>query len=1131
MATEVDKSRIRGIGIPDPRITDGTIWAAESSYTEAGPEPGTVDPDDTNRGTLALVSSGEQASGSSIEIEVVRGGFAGLGESGAALAWKNTADSSSSWRGSEVPTLITEQRLIEFDNGTTERIVRDACTLPDGTVIVLYEQASGSNYQGRVQVLSAGSDTWSGTAYVVYSGADGGPQFPCLIPVSANLVLLAVWWHDENGAHANVRIYASTTAGTSWSLYSRAALTAGISLDASTGATLGQLNGAHNPATGETILFSELIDNGATTVESGIVQWASSDIGNTFELVAAIEDSAPASKPWLGGLAPRVVVSQGWFVLTVVGYDQGDISTKILADRLSSAYTPTLFYDGTAARQILEHVGTVTVGSPSSMDTADHALWVTPTDEIYSTGRVHNATATDQDSQWQIKRSLDGGRTWQAVSRAQLNDNGGAGAWWNASDVNSSPTRCAATWREGRALVFCNFTTTPAATDDTIALISLGGHSDLCLPAYRGNANRRDRTAWMITYLPFELPQNVNWTAGAATGSAALGEDSALNKLRVRVTTTSAGAQSHWWQQDLGSAATTVERGATVEAHFSYLAGDSTPNAQVGLRLEVGDAGNSYTVRVDVGTSGIRAYDVNAAAYIAAQTNVDTSAGVAIRLCVAKNVSGTSGRCSLYYRSLSANPGHDRRWTLAASSTTLTDGGSGVLDVRWGHLTAATTTDKTSHWFFVGYAYDLYTAPSLASGLTNPDDLAGIPVPGAGYRAYLADGLYVNGVSGYGVREDAYTAAARYRYGVRNLDPRIEPSPQRTWRTTADSNITEIAWRIDEGLGELASPGNELLFIYLQGVNFDEWVLKTHNGSTWSNLTPVTRNSTGFQSLPFTRAASTIIPAGSATGSRYIAFNELVGGTVDLGGGKLRKIIRNTEGIWKGASVGATKRPTIWLAGVDGTEATSGNCDIWAPRMYCAVMRTSPGTIYRGYKLTISNQATADGYYEIGALAIGWVQPFGYDNSADRELSTELRTQITEAGSGIRFSRVDGLPRRAVALRWSTLIPTADWQGLTPDPAYRLATDSAGADPVALRHDALEMLEGVLRETEGAHVPIVYLPRITKGSPDTECSSSPARSLYGRIVGTSYTREVAQGNEAEDEAQRSTAGIVIEEEL
>jgi hypothetical protein len=84
---------------------------------------------------------------------------------------------------------------------------------------------------------------------------------------------------------------------------------------------------------------------------------------------------------------------------------------------------------------------------------------------------------------------------------------------------------------------------------------------------------------------------------------------------------------------------------------------------------------------------------------------------------------------------------------------------------------------------------------------------------------------------------------------------------------------------------------------------------------------------------------------------------------------------------------------------------------------------------------------------------------------------------------------------------------------------------------VALRHDALEMLEGMLRETEGAHVPVVYLPRITKGSPDTECSSSPARSLYGRIVGTSYTREVAQGNEAEDEAQRSTAGIVIEEEL
>ena len=56
----------------------------------------------------------------------------------------------------------------------------------------------------------------------------------------------------------------------------------------------------------------------------------------------------------------------------------------------------------------------------------------------------------------------------------------------------------------------------------------------------------------------------------------------------------------------------------------------------------------------------------------------------------------------------------------------------------------------------------------------------------------------------------------------------------------------------------------------------------------------------------------------------------------------LRKIVRNTEGIWAGSNNATTKRPTIWLDGVDGTEATSGNCDIWAPRMYCAVMRSTP---------------------------------------------------------------------------------------------------------------------------------------------------------------------------------------------
>jgi hypothetical protein len=1135
MATEVDKNRIRGIGIPDPRITNDTIWPAESSYTQAGAESGLAEAASGNTGSLALVSSGEQTSGTTLDVQINRSGYPAVGGAGAQMVWKNRADAGTLYRGLEQPATITEQSLLLYDAGSTERAARDICTLPDGTQLALFETSlGGSTYRGQVIRKPAGSDTWDtgGITAVITGGAGNGYRYPCLIPVSNDLVLCVAWKYDSAGVYVQLVVYKSTDQGSTWTLHSDGALESGALLLLSAYNSVGEIRGAYG--NGEILLLAEFnATSPSTIINNRVMQLSSTDLGRSFDIVATSTGGGDNA----GGIRPRVVHVGGVFLVSWIcaTHSGGTVTGEdVRAVRIPSS-TVNINFNTSSGIEVLRDVGnfdnvTENFVASTGGGYASQSMCVADDGAVYLTARVDQDDEAAALGHWCIVVSYDAGQTWQAIGKGAASvatggDYNGA-AWWRSDVLTTSPERVHITYHQGRIVALCNWITSAGVIDDSLSLLYLGGQSTLTLPSYAPYPSDTKRIAYESTYCPADLPAvHLDYTVGVGTGSADVAEDASLNKLRLRIQTSTTGSTAYYVT---ATPPGTVAEGITAEAHLTYLTGDSTPNNQVGIRLRLADGVNDYTVRIDMGTSGYRVYDVNAAAYAAALVSVDMTAGVALR------VSLNAGSVAVYHRPLATNHGHDRAWVTGSTATGLTNNtGSPAAsnDFRWGHLAGATTTSKTSYWYLASYTSDEYNGAGLADGFTNPDELTGIPVTGPGGRAYLGRYVYAHGVSGYAHSGDDYTISAEYRYGIRNIDPRIEPSPQRTWRTTADSNLTEIAWRIDEGLGALAAPGNELLFIYLQGVNFDEWVLKTHNGSTWSNLTPVTRNSAGLQSLPFTRAASTIIPAGSATGSRYIAFNELVGGTVDLGGGKLRKIVRNTEGIWKGASVGATKRPTIWLAGVDGTEATSGNCDIWAPRMYCAVMRTSPGTIYRGYKLTISNQATADGYYEIGALAIGWVQPFGYDNSADRELSTELRTQITEAGSGIRFSRVDGLPRRAVALRWSTLIPTADWQGLTPDPAYRLATDTAGADPVALRHDALEMLEGVLRETEGAHVPIVYLPRITKGPPDTECSSSPARSLYGRIVGTSYTREVAQGNEAEDEAQRSTAGLVIEEEL
>jgi hypothetical protein len=1135
MATEVNKNRIRGIGIPDPRITNDTVWSAESTYTEAGPESGLAVAATGNTGSLALVTSGEQTSGSALDVEIIRSGYPAVGGAGAQMAWRNTSDSATSYRGLEQPATITEQSLLVYDAGTTERAARDICTLPDGTQLALFETSlGGSTYRGQIIRKPAESDTWAtGSVIGVLTGGTGnGYRYPCLIPVSNDLVLLVAWKYDSAGIYVQLVVHKSTDQGATWSLHSDGALESGALLLLSAYDSVGEIRGAYG--NGEILLLAEFRASPSTIIDNRIIQMSSTDLGRSFDIVATSSGGGDNA----GGTRPRVVHVGGVFLVSWVcaSHSGGTVSGEdVRAVRIPSS-TVVVNFNTSSGIEVLRDVGNFDSTSEEFVTAtngahASQSMCVADDGAVYLTARIDQDDEAAALGHWCIAVSYDAGQTWQAVGKSAASattggDYNGA-TWWRSDVLTTSPDRVHVTYHQGRIVALCNWVTSAGTIDDSLSLLYLGGQSTLTLPSYAPYPSDTKRIAYESTYVPADLPAvHADYTVGVGTGSADVAEDASLNKLRLRLQTSTTGSTAYYVT---ATPPGLISEGLTAEVHMTYVSGDSTPNNQVGIRLRLSDGtSNDYTVRIDMGTSGYRVYDVNAGAYAAALVSVDMTAGVALR------VSLNGGSAAVYHRSLAASHAADRVWTTGSTVTGLTNntGSPGASnDFRWGHLAGASTTSKISYWYFAAYTSDEYNGAGLADGFTNPDELTGIPVTGPGGRAYLGRYVYAHGVSGYAHSGDGYTISAEYRYGVRNLDPRIEPSPQRTWRTTADSTLTEIAWRIDEDLNALAAPGNELLFIYLQGANFDEWVLKTHDGSSWSNLTPVTRNSAGFQSLPFTRNGPTVRPANTASGSRYIAFGELVGGTVDLGSGDLRKIVRNTEGVWAGSTNATTKRPTIWLDGVDGTEATSGNCDIWAPRMYCAVMRSSPADAYRGYKLTISSQATADGYYEIGALAIGWVQVFGYDNSADRELTTELRTALTESGSGIRFSRVDGLPRRAVALRWSTLIPTADWQGLTPDPAYRLATDTAGADPVALRHDALEMLEGMLRETEGAHVPVVYLPRITKGSPDTECSSSPARSLYGRIVGTSYTREVAQGNEAEDEAQRSTAGLVIEEEL
>ena len=110
MATKTDKTTFRGLGILDPRfLTSDVLWAAESTYDQAGPRPGVPEPQQVS--DFVLKSTGSQTADSSIRVKLQRGGYPGT--SGAAAIWRTGPRlphpvDAPKWR--RAPARVTEER-------------------------------------------------------------------------------------------------------------------------------------------------------------------------------------------------------------------------------------------------------------------------------------------------------------------------------------------------------------------------------------------------------------------------------------------------------------------------------------------------------------------------------------------------------------------------------------------------------------------------------------------------------------------------------------------------------------------------------------------------------------------------------------------------------------------------------------------------------------------------------------------------------------------------------------------------------------------------------------------------------------------------------------------------------------
>ena len=112
---------------------------------------------------------------------------------------------------------------------------------------------------------------------------------------------------------------------------------------------------------------------------------------------------------------------------------------------------------------------------------------------------------------------------------------------------------------------------------------------------------------------------------------------------------------------------------------------------------------------------------------------------------------------------------------------------------------------------------------------------------------------------------------------------------------------------------------------------------------------------------------------------------------------------------------------------------------------------------------------------------------------------------------------------------WTDGVDMSQALGSEPTPHWLTTSTTAGSQAAASLGDTPYSMDGLVRLTEGAKVPLVYLPRIPKGSTGNDVVTLNRRHdfIFGRL--TSPIRiESVQGDESEDEVVR-VAQLKIEE--
>jgi hypothetical protein len=1028
----------RGWILHDTRIAVENLSATHSSYTEAAPRAaGAGDPITVD--TAAVVElSGDQDT--EIRVWALNAGLPRL-DSGMTVGYSTTA---------EVNDVIGYQNATHLTGVTcpafTTTPLRDltVCALLDGQLV----QTQRNTSTGAITLRRFDPSTNAWTSIV--------PTFDAPISGTARGQGIAQCV-DALGRHL-LLIRTSTAAPYDWLLLRNdAPQTSSLW---SYIANASDLVSGLSAAPDRLRLFSMrngdlcLIEVYANAVSGYIRQFASADGGATWRQISSLVNATT-------NLSEAAQAADGSIVIFRL-----DASNDLAVYRTGSAWV-----SATLSAATYTFAG----------DDVEVWAWSDPGGRLFYGSR---ASAGVRRPLW-VTWSDDYGSTWNTEGLVLGTNN----------DTDCYPTRGQACFSMGFGFILHQSESPGVTTDDSPILLRLGGWQNCVFPVFSSGLQTQNAASWWPIGEPDDL---ACWTSTGLDGA-----DSITSTGELLINSGAAATRFHTHAPALA----TTDGAHIFECEVRISAGGTSEQARIESQLSNGANGSRVDIRFQSGQ-----FSIYTNGTLNQTITIDMSTYMQIRM-VHRRAGAAAGFVEVFYRRATG-----QRWTTCGQQLAITASAAYLTSTAsWGNTATTGGTATSSRWLYVwslavaetsvpralystrvtnGTAEYYALVGKPLTGLPTPLPLAAATTVGSGRRI-----AYIRGGDGPAAWEDQWTCRPAYEYPIEALHPLTEPSPRRSWRSTADNVIANIAWSLGSGPGSWLS---NYVGVAVFGTNVETINVQALVSAVWTTIGTITTTQ-GFSGLSWARSGRVVRPNGSPAGARYIFRGELVGSYFDFGGGNIGRIVRHTEGIWSTAA-GRTVEIEVDTVGAAGASGAAG-----AIRVQNAVriFRSTHTKPWEAIRLNIPAQQAYGDYYEIGTLVLGQVVAAGQSHAWGSTQTYNRNAADAVSGDGVPSTRSLGPVVRSWEWSWSDGTDQSRLLDASPTPDY--LAFAAVTDGVANVNDAPYLVAGLLEDSASGEVPIVACDYMQDQTTITD------RRLFilGRIVGSVGVEHVQGDPEAD----------------